>query len=88
MAKIALYNWNSCLDEVVERMKKNHVLLSGCEDADIIVVWCEIEEKGWLKRIKETKQRGKKVILYQQGIWGMDNIRPPFNEKMISNLQL
>ena len=87
MAKLALYGWNGCLDEVVERMKKDHILLKDDKDnPDVVVLWCEIEEKGWREKVVETQKRGKKVILYQQGIWGMDNIKPPFNEKLISDV--
>lgn len=84
--KLALYNWNCVLDEVIERIKKKHVLLADYEDADLVVLWGEMEDKGWLERIIETQKRGKKVILYQQGVWGIDNIRPPFNEKLLSDV--
>lgn len=84
--KIACYNWNGVLDEVVERLRKNHTLLADYEDADVMVVWAEMEEKGWRERILKKQAEGKKVILYQQGIYGMDNIRPPFNEKIISDI--
>ncbi|MFA6077351.1 MAG: hypothetical protein WC735_04745, partial [Candidatus Paceibacterota bacterium] len=78
--------WNCVLDEVIERLKKNHVLLSGYKEADKVVVWCEIEEKGWLERIKETQKRGKQVILYQMGVWAHDRVRPPWNEKLVSDV--
>jgi hypothetical protein len=86
MSKIACYNWNCVLDEVIERLKKNHVLLSGYEGADKLVVWCEIKEKGWLERIEETQKRGKQVILYQMGVWAHDRVRPPWNEKLVSDV--
>lgn len=84
--KLALYNFNCVLDEVVDEIKKRHTLLSGYKEADRLVVWCEIESKGWLERIKYAQKRGRKVILYQHGIWGMDNVKPPFNEKLVSDV--
>ena len=86
MAKLALYNWNCCLDEVVPRLLKKHTLLKSHEEADALVLWCESNLRGWKERIDWAHKRGKKVLVYQQGIWGMDWIKPPFNEPIISDL--
>lgn len=88
MAKIALYGWNCCLDQVVERILKEgkHRLLKTHEDAELLVLWCESELRGWKKRIDWAHKKKKKVIVYQQGIWGMDWVKPPFNEPIISDV--
>ena len=84
--KLALYPWNCCLDEVVERLKRKHVLLKKHGDADKIIVWNECEKNGWKERIDEIQKKGGKAILYQQGVWGVDWVRPPFNEPIISDV--
>lgn len=84
--KLALYGWNCVLDQVVERLKKKHNLLKSHEEAELLVLWCESEKKGWKERIDWAHKRGKKVIVYQQGIWGMDWVKPPFNESIISDI--
>ncbi len=84
--KLALYNWNSCLDEVVEKLKKKHTLLEDYKDADRVVLWNECRLNGWKERVIESQNKGKKVIFYQSGVWGVDWIRPPFNEGMISDV--
>ncbi len=86
MSNVAIYNWNSVLDDVIKQIKKKHTLLSDYEGADVTVLWCESDMKGWKEGIDYTHKRGNKVIVYQQGIWGMDWIRPPFNEPIISDI--
>ena len=83
--KLALYNWNSCLDELVERLKKKHTLLKEHEEVDKIIVWNECRDNGWADRIDAVHKNGGKSILYQQGVWGVDWVRPPFNEPIISD---
>lgn len=85
--KIALYSWNSCLNDVVKRIKKEkkHVLLKDYFDADKMVAWNESAHNGWKKRIDYMHERGKEVLLYQQGVYGADWVRPPFNRPIISD---
>ena len=84
--KLALYDWNCCLQEVVERLKEKHTLLEKHKDADKIVVWNECAKNGWRERIDHIQGKGGKSILYQQGVWGVDWIRPPFNEPIVSDV--
>lgn len=84
--KIALYNWNSVLDEVIVKMQDKHTLLKSYEDADVVVLWNEIKEADWQKRVTESQEMGKKVILYQHGVWGTDRTREPFNEPILSDI--
>lgn len=83
--KLACYNWNCCLDEIVERLKGKHNLLKGYKDADRIVVWNECAKNGWKERIDYVQNKGGESILYQQGVWGVDWVRPPFNRPIISD---
>jgi len=83
--KLALYDWNSCLQEIVEILKPKHILLKDYQDAEKMVVWNECEHNGWKKRIDYMQERGREVILYQQGIYGADWVRPPFNRPIISD---
>jgi len=82
MAKIKIFYWNRDIEDVAKELKKEHQLVENWEDADIIVVWNEIKRGGWLDIILEAQKQGKKVVLYQQGIWGIDRVQPPFNEKI------
>jgi hypothetical protein len=93
MAKIAIYNWNSCLDEVIDRLKEKHTIFvnnvfEDYKDVDVVVMWNEDKRSGWGEKIIEVQKMGKKVVLYQQGVWGIDWVRPPFNEPVISDVVL
>lgn len=84
--KLAVYNWNSCLDEIIPELAKRHTLVEDYKKADRLVVWNESPKHGWADWIKYAQKRGKKSILYQQGAWGMDWVRPPFSEPIISDI--
>jgi hypothetical protein len=84
--KICLYNWNCCLDDVVPGLAQKHELVAEPNEADLIVIWNEIERGGWKKIIKEAQNRGAKVLLYQQGVHGIDRVQYPFNEKLDSDI--
>ncbi len=83
--KICVFNWNGDLDEVIERLKKEHTLVENWEEAEVVVIWNEIKRGGWLDIVLNAQKAGKKVVLYQQGIWGIDRVQPPFNEKIHSD---
>jgi len=85
--KVKIWNWNCDLDEIVEglKKKKNILLVENWRDADVLVLWNEIERAGWRDIIRQAQKLKKKVILYQQGIWGIDRVAPPFNEPIISD---
>ena len=87
--RINIYNWNCVLDEVLpELLKRGHTFVQQPEDADVVVLWNEIKHAGWLDIIKRGQKKGIPVILYQQGIWGIDRVQPPFNEKIHSDIVL
>jgi len=86
--KINAYNWNSCITKVLERLEEKHELVEEPEDADVVVLWNEIEKAGWLNIVKRAQAKGIPVILYQQGVYGIDRVRPPFNEKIHSDVVL
>jgi len=81
--KLTVYNWNQVLDEVIPELKGE--LIDDWKKADKLVVWCESKIYGWREAIERAQKRGKEVILYQQGIWACDWVRPPFSEPIISN---
>jgi hypothetical protein len=86
---IKLWKWNCDLDYVEpELVKRGYEIVDNCDDADLILTWNEIKHSGWLKIIEDAHKKGKKVILYQQGIWGIDRVQPPFNEKLQSDIIL
>ncbi len=84
--KFWAYNWNNVLNDVIEELLKNHEM--SMEDADVVLVWNEIKNAGWLDVVLKNQALGKKVLLYQQGIWGIDRVQPPFNEKIHSDAVL
>ena len=83
--KISAYNWNCVLSDIIPELEKRHKLVDP-KDADRIVVWSESFRYGWGDRIKKVQKRGGKSIVYQQGVWGMDWVRPPFSEPIISDV--
>jgi len=83
--KLALYDWNCVLDEVIGKLQHKHTLLKSFREADKLVVWNECEKNGWKGRIDYAQKKGREVILYQQGVWGVDWVRPPFNEPIVSD---
>lgn len=82
--KICVWNWNSVLNDVIEELTKEHTLVQKWEDADVVVIWNEVKRGGWADIVKNAQKAGKKVVLYQQGVWGIDRVQPPFNEKLQS----
>jgi hypothetical protein len=70
---------------VIPELKKHHELIEDYKKADKLVVWCESKRNGWADRIEYAQKKGKEVILYQQGIWAFDWVRPPFSEPIISD---
>jgi hypothetical protein len=84
--KVALYNWNCVLNDVIDRMRGKHILMKDYKDADVVVLWNEIEHAGWKERVVNSQKMGKKVVLYQLGVWGADRVRPPFNEPILSDI--
>jgi len=83
--KLCVYSWNKVLDEVIRDLSKRHELIEDWKNADKLVVWNESERHGWKDRIDYAQKKGKEVILYQQGIWACDWVRPPFSEPIISD---
>lgn len=83
--KICLYNWNGILWDVIHEISKEHEIVQEPNDADVIVLWNEMQGIGWGEIIDEAHKRGQKVILYQQGVRGIDRVQPPFNEKLKSD---
>lgn len=84
--KICLYNFNCVLDEIIPDIADKHELVSDQSKADLIVIWNEIERGGWKKIIENAHKRGAKVMLYQQGVHGIDRVQFPFNEKLDSDI--
>lgn len=84
--KIKIFHWNNDLLGIEDRLiEQGHEVVDDYKEADVVVLWNEIKHSGWLKIVDETQKRGKKVVLYQQGIWGIDRVQPPFNEKLHSD---
>ena len=86
--KYYIYNWNSTLDEVIAKFQKEGKLAKTWQEADKIILWCESGLYDWKDRILEAQKTGKEVILYQQGIWAFEWVKPPFNEGIISDKAL
>jgi hypothetical protein len=84
--KICVYNFNCVLDEILPELDKRHEFVADVDKADLIIIWNEIEQGGWKKIIEGAHKRGKKVLLYQQGIHGIDRVQFPFNEKLDSDV--
>ena len=84
--KIKIFHWNCDFDDVEKELKKRgHEIVEEWQDADVVCLWNEIKHSGWLDIVQGAQKMGKKVILYQQGIWGIDRVQPPFNEKLHSD---
>jgi len=84
--KICIYNFNSVLDEIIPDIASKYDLVADQSKADLIIIWNEIEQGGWKKIIHEAHARGAKVMLYQQGVHGIDRVQFPFNEKLDSDV--
>jgi hypothetical protein len=82
MSKLCIYNWNGILNDIIPELAQRHELVSKPEQADLIIIWNEIERGGWKDIIRDAHKRGAKVLLYQQGVRGIDRVQPPFNEKL------
>jgi len=86
--KINVYNWNSVLNDVLPKLEEKHELVDKYQDADVVVLWNEIKRAGFLDVVLGAQKKGIPVILYQQGVWGIDRVEPPFNEKIQSDVVL
>jgi hypothetical protein len=79
--KICIFHWNNDLNGIEEYLK-GHEIVKDWRKADVVVLWNEIKRGGWLNIVQQAQRKGKRVVLYQQGIWGIDRVQPPFNEKI------
>jgi len=84
--KIAIYNWNGIFNDIIPELEKKYELVQDHKKADLVCLWNEIEKAGWKEIVEDTQKRGKKSILFQQGVWGIDRVGPPFNEPILSDL--
>lgn len=91
--KILLFNWNHILTDVeAELIKLGHIILPHtgedkvAKQADVIVVWNEVDLSKNRTWVEKQLKRGKRVVLIQHGRKGTSRIFPPFNETLISDV--
>jgi len=90
--RIAIWNWNNVLTDLIEELKKEHevtvnvggIMGLDLDNHDLFIIWNEVGD--WSPVIKQIRESGKKFILMQHGRRGTSRIYPPFNEKLNSDI--
>ena len=56
--KLCIYNFNCVLDEIIPDLASKYDLVADVKEADLIIIWNEIEAGGWKKIITDAHARG------------------------------